>query len=350
MEIFYQYTIGQINFETLGLLFSLMGVVAGITKLGYIDNFTTFFLNKTGNTSKLALFLIGACFFLSMLLTNDVALIVLVPFSIGILNRLNRNDLLIKLLVFETIAANMGSMMTPIGNPQNVYLFQTYQMTLGSFYAAILPYGIVAFLFLLALIFFNFKKEKIAITVDEENSFSKSLKYKRFWSLVFILLFILCLLNILRIVPHYVTFILVLASLFLFDKKTFRTINFNLLIKFVCLFILVGDIAQIPWINSFLSHIISGREIGGGILVSQIVSNVPAAILLSKFTQNSTALLIGVNIGGLGTLIASMASMISLEYYKKTSAANSKKYIASFTKYNLIFLVLELVTAQLAGC
>ena len=338
MEIFYQYTIGQINFETLGLLFSLMGVVAGITKLGYIDNFTTFFLNKTGNTSKLALFLIGACFFLSMLLTNDVALIVLVPFSIGILNRLNRNDLLIKLLVLETIAANMGSMMTPIGNPQNVYLFQTYQMTLGSFYAAILPYGIVAFLFLLALIFFNFKKEKIAITV------------KRFWSLVFILLFILCLLNILRIVSHYVTFILVLASLFLFDKKTFRTINFNLLIKFVCLFILVGDIAQIPWINSFLSHIISGREIGGGILVSQIVSNVPAAILLSKFTQNSTALLIGVNIGGLGTLIASMASMISLEYYKKTSVANSKKYIACFTKYNLIFLVLELVTAQLAGC
>jgi Na+/H+ antiporter NhaD/arsenite permease-like protein len=240
--------------------------------------------------------------------------------------------------------------MTPIGNPQNVYLFQTYQMTLGSFYAAILPYGIVAFLFLLALIFFNFKKEKIAITVDEENSFSKSLKYKRFWSLVFILLFILCLLNILRIVPHYVTFILVLASLFLFDKKTFRTINFNLLIKFVCLFILVGDIAQIPWINSFLSHIISGREIGGGILVSQIVSNVPAAILLSKFTQNSTALLIGVNIGGLGTLIASMASMISLEYYKKNSAANSKNYIACFTKYNLIFLVLELVTAQLAGC
>ena len=160
MEIFYQYTIGQINFETLGLLFSLMGVVAGITKLGYIDNFTTFFLNKTGNTSKLALFLIGACFFLSMLLTNDVALIVLVPFSIGILNRLNRNDLLIKLLVLETIAANMGSMMTPIGNPQNVYLFQNYQMTLGSFYAAILPYGIVAFLFLLALIFFNFKKEK----------------------------------------------------------------------------------------------------------------------------------------------------------------------------------------------
>ena len=137
---------------------------------------------------------------------------------------------------------------------------------------------------------------------------------------------------------------------FLFDKKTFRTINFNLLIKFVCLFILVGDIAQIPWINSFLSHIISGREIGGGILVSQIVSNVPAAILLSKFTQNSTALLIGVNIGGLGTLIASMASMISLEYYKKTSAANSKNYIACFTKYNLIFLVLELVTAQLAGC
>ena len=165
MEIFYQYTIRQINFETLGLLFSLMGVVAGITKLGYIDNFTTFFLNKTGNTSKLALFLIGACFFLSMLLTNDVALIVLVPFSIGILNRLNRNDLLIKLLVLETIAANMGSMMTPIGNPQNVYLFQNYQMTLGSFYAAILPYGIVTFLFLLALIFFNFKKEKIAITV-----------------------------------------------------------------------------------------------------------------------------------------------------------------------------------------
>lgn len=197
-------------------------------------------------------------------------------------------------------------MMTPIGNPQNVYLFQTYQMTLGSFYAAILPYGIVAFLFLLALIFFNFKKEKIAITVDEENSFSKSLKYKRFWSLVFILLFILCLLNILRIVPHYVTFILVLASLFLFAKKTFRTINFNLLTN-LSAFLHCWGYCTDHGLNSFLSHIISWKgKLVAAFLVSQIVSNVPAAILLSKFTQNSTALLIGVNIGGLGTLIASM--------------------------------------------
>lgn len=350
MKILYQYTIEQINFGTLALLFSLMGVVAGITKLGYIDSFTTFFLKKTGNTRKLFLFLIGACFFLSMLLTNDVALIVLVPFSIGILNRLNHNDFLIQLLVFETIAANMGSMMTPIGNPQNIYLFENYKMTLGSFYAAMLPYGTTAFIILLSLIFLNFKKEHITIETKHEKTFSGDLKRKRIWTIIFILLFILCLLNILRIVPYYFPFILVFITLLLFDKRAFRCINFSLLLKFIFLFIVVGDIAQIPWINNFLSHIISGREIGGGILISQIVSNVPAAILLSKFTQNGTSLLVGVNIGGLGTLIASMASMISLEYYKKSAVANPRKYIWCFTKYNLIFLALEIVTAQLAGC
>ncbi len=164
-------------------------------------------------------------------------------------------------------------------------------------------------------------------------AFQNLLSTKRFWSLVFIFIIYFVPFEHPSIVPHYVTFILVLASLFSFRQKTFRTINFNLLIKFVCLFILVGDIAQISWINSLLSHIISGREIGGGILVSQIVSNVPAAILLSKFTQNSTALFNRVNIGGLGTLIASMASMISLEYYKKPALQiQKKKYIACFTK------------------
>lgn len=162
-----------------------------------------------------------------------------------------------------------------------------------------------------------------------------------------IVLFLLCILTVLRFVPHVVTFFAVFIGVFLCDRKIFCRINYGLLIKFIILFIVVGDVAQIPWINKMLSTMIVGNEVAGGILISQIVSNVPAAILIARFTSNGNALLLGVNIGGLGTLIASMASMISLDYYEKSIFADKKAYILSFTKYNILFLLIEIVLVLL---
>ena len=319
ITVLYQFTIRQINFGTLILLFCLMGVVAGIQRLGYIDLCTLYLMNRAQNIRRIAYYLIGSSFFFSMFLTNDVALIILVPFTIGIINRIGASDQLIRFIVLETIAANMGSMLTPIGNPQNVFLYQNYKMTLVAFYRIILPYGVVAFVLLGIFIFILFPTEPI----EQEQNITDTgeayvIKHKLLWTIVFIVLFLLCILTVLRFVPHVVTFFAVFIGVFLCDRKIFCRINYGLLIKFIILFIVVGDVAQIPWINKILSTMIVGNEVAGGILISQIVSNVPAAILIARFTSNGNALLLGVNIGGLGTLIASMASMISLDYYEKS--------------------------------
>lgn len=348
ITVLYQFTIRQINFGTLILLFCLMGVVAEIQRLGYIDLCTLYLMNRAQNIRRIAYYLIGSSFFFSMFLTNDVALIILVPFTIGIINRIGASDQLIRFIVLETIAANMGSMLTPIGNPQNVFLYQNYKMTLVAFYRIILPYGVVAFVLLGIFIFILFPTEPI----EQEQNITDTgeayvIKHKLLWTIVFIVLFLLCILTVLRFVPHVVTFFAVFIGVFLCDRKIFCRINYGLLIKFIILFIVVGDVAQIPWINKILSTMIVGNEVAGGILISQIVSNVPAAILIARFTSNGNALLLGVNIGGLGTLIASMASMISLDYYEKSIFADKKAYILSFTKYNILFLLIEIVLVLL---
>lgn len=333
------YSFGQINFNTLLLLFNLMGVVAGFQYLGYIDAFAGFLVKKTNSLRSLALCLVAICFFFSMLVTNDVALIIIVPFTITILERLSKEKNMISLIVLETIAANLGSMLTPIGNPQNVFLYETYKMELGPFFKTILPYGILSFVILLIVIFLLFGKEEIELveTVGMEVTIERGKKIA--YTIAFLILFALCLLNVLRIMPHVITFVCVGICLLIIHKELFREINYGLLIKFAVLFVIVGDLASIPVIKTALGGIVGGHEFLTGILVSQVVSNVPAAILLSNFTNAGYTLLLGVDVGGLGTLIASMASMISYDYYVKCKTADKGKYVLSFLGFSVILLV-----------
>ena len=334
-----------IDYRVLALLFCLMAVVQGFSSIGVFHKLGESLLQKLSTTRSLSLTLICLCFFSSMLITNDVALITFVPFTVFILQLANRTDQLIVFIVLETIAANLGSMLTPLGNPQNLYLYTVSEMKLGTFLQTLLPYSVVAFVLLILCTFF-IKKEPISIQSASSDSESLSAREAQpksnhyFLLVVYSLLFLLCLLVVLHILPFLAVFMIVGVTILIFDRSVLKQVDYFLLLTFVCFFIFIGNLKNIPAIHQVLSQVIYGHEFLSGVLTSQIISNVPAALLLSGFTNEWSALLIGVNIGGLGTLIASLASLISYKQYIKTADSKTSRYLLIFTLYNIGFLAI----------
>ncbi len=324
-----------IDFRTLGLLFCLMSVIAGLNNLGVFKLIAEKMLSKVKSITGISLILSLLCFFSSMVITNDVALITFIPFTITTLKLSGKMDKLIWIVITETIAANLGSMLTPIGNPQNLYLFSAFNMSIGDFLTTILPYAILS-LFLVVMTCLITGKGKInSEQIENKYCFPKLLIG------VFLSLFILSLLTVFRVIPYVITVIITIITLLVFDKKTILKIDYSLLFTFVFLFIFIGNLGEIKPISDFLKNIVNGNEVIVGIVSSQVFSNVPAAILLSNFTENAKDLLIGVNLGGLGTLIASMASLISFKFVAKEKVSTGK-YILTFTFLNIIFLIFNL--------
>lgn len=334
-----------IDYRVLALLFCLMAVVQGFSSIGVFHKLGESLLQKLSTTRSLSLTLICLCFFSSMLITNDVALITFVPFTVFILQLANKTDQLIVFIVLETIAANLGSMLTPLGNPQNLYLYTVSEMKLGTFLQTLLPYSVVAFVLLILCTFF-IKKEPISIQSASSDSESLSAREAQpksnhyFLLVVYSLLFLLCLLVVLHILPFLAVFMIVGVTILIFDRSVLKQVDYFLLLTFVCFFIFIGNLKNIPAIHQVLSQVIYGHEFLSGVLTSQIISNVPAALLLSGFTNEWSALLIGVNIGGLGTLIASLASLISYKQYIKTADSKTSRYLLIFTLYNIGFLAI----------
>ncbi len=322
--------IEYIDFKTLALLFCLMAVTSGLGSMGVFRVLAEKMLKRVRSFSLLSLLLCLLCFFSSMLITNDVALITFVPFTLIILNMINKKGKAIILVTLETVAANLGSMATPIGNPQNLYLFSKYEMSMGDFFSAILPFAALSLV--LVVIFSLFTgKEKIEINT-EKTDFSFDTKI-----IVYAVLFVLSLLSVFRAVDYRILLAVSLAAVVIFDRKVLKNIDYSLLLTFVFLFVFIGNLGRITVISEFLRNTVSGREIMTGIISSQVFSNVPAAILLSNFTDNVKDLLVGVNLGGLGTLIASMASLISFKLVQKEKI-NTGKYILVFSLVNIAFL------------
>lgn len=325
-----------IDFRTLGLLFSLMVIMAGLNGIGVFSSLARSVLKRVKKFSGLALVLVVLCFFMSMLVTNDVALITFVPFTIITLKMAKGKRKLIYIVVLETIAANLGSMLTPIGNPQNLYLFSAYNMKIGDFFKTIVPYGVLS-LFVLVLCCIFSSRRSITVNIDDIDK--KPVNKKRF--AVYAVLFILAVLCVLRVIPYPVIVAAVIIVVLIADRKVLLKVDYSLLFTFVFLFIFIGNLGNITAVNQFLKNAVSGNEVIAGIVSSQFISNVPAAVLLSGFTDNANALLIGVNIGGLGTLIASMASLISFKFIQKEDV-NTLKYITKFTAFNLLFLAVNI--------
>lgn len=311
--------IGYIDFRTLAILFCLMTVMAGLQKLGIFRRIAKILLQHTHNVIALAEILVLLCFFFSMLITNDVALITFVPFTFTVL-RLSGEDavrrLAVPVVVLQTIAANLGSMLTPIGNPQNLYLYGKMQMSPIAFIRLMLPYSTVSLLLLLICTVVAAKHSGIAVrdvagALQAEDAGQETAGWRRYLHAFYLILFLLCLLTVAHVIPYPVTLAIVVLGVGILDRTTIGKVDYSLLLTFMGFFIFIGNIGRMPAFCSFLQKIIEGREVMTAVAASQVISNVPAALLLSGFTENVEALIIGTNLGGLGTLIASMASLIS---------------------------------------
>ncbi len=322
-----------INKTVLIQLFALMAAVAGFRSVGIFEKATNFMLEKTGTVRKLGLVFTLLCYFSSMLVTNDVALLTFVPLTIIVFSNINDEKSRILTIVLETAAANLGSMLTPVGNPQNLYLYDKYMLTSSQFVKTMLPAGLIS---LVMLILLTFLLPNTKCRLPESNSD----KIDTTRTIVYSVLFVICLLTVFRLIPDYICLAISVIVMFLCDKKLFSKVDYTLLATFVCFFVFVGNIARIESVRSFFSDILSGHEIIVSAVLSQVISNVPAAVMLSGFTENGTSLLLGVNLGGLGTIIASLASLISFQFYRKSENAHPGKYMFVFSVVNFGMLII----------
>ena len=333
------------DYRTIALLFCLMIIVAGAQSLGIFAMLDHFLLKGAGSVKKLSAIMVLLCFFSSMVITNDVALITFVPFTLMIFQMGGRIDRVLKLVVLETIAANLGSMATPIGNPQNLYLYSISGFSVPQFAWAVLPYVGIALVMLMAAVMAGRDEPLMNVEIREKTKRNG----KKFWgkAAVFLVLLFLCLLVVFRILPYQPVLICVMVTVLLVDRKLYLSVDYFLLLTFLCFFVFIGNMKRIPEINEWLVTVVNGRELIAGILTSQVISNVPAAILLSGFSSDLSALLTGVNLGGLGTLIASLASLISIKFFARVYPNEKGKFLKVFTVWNVLFLIVLAVAAML---
>ena len=288
-----------INWETILLLFVIMISVEILKNLSVFEIMVRKLLVKVKNTRNLVLFLVFTCFFSSIFITNDVSLIIFVPFSILALVKVDRTDLIVLTVSLQTIAANVGCMVLLIGAPHNIVMFTVSHIPFASFFLLLLPYILVSVAFLIGISFFipsdDVNLPKLSkIEVDRKDFF----------------------------------------------KRVFLGVDYFLLLTFIALFILIGNLENIPFFNLLFKKWIIGNEVIFGIISSQIISNVPAAILLSGFSTNYETIIVGINIGGFGTLIASMANLISYKIIVRAHYEFKIRYLIVFTVLNVILLLI----------
>ena len=325
-----------IDFRVLCLLLCLMAVVAGFKSVGAFQWLTYQLLHRIRSGRVLGVTLVLLPFFCSMLVTNDVALLVFIPFTLSLLMQLDCSRRIIPVIVLQTIAANLGSMATPVGNPQNLYLYAAYNMSAGDFFSVTLPLTAVSLVCLAAAAIPTLPR-----VLPQQHLESEKISNGRHL-LIYVGLFVLCLLTVFRVVPYPVTTILIVLAFFVIDRRQLKEIDFMLLITFACFFIVSENLGRMDAIRDFLQMLLGRSTLLTSVGASQIISNVPAAVLLSAFTDSWRDLLAGVNIGGLGTPIASLASLITLKLYMHDENANIAKFMGVFTVANIIGLVILL--------
>ena len=324
--------LSYINFRVLVLLFCLMTVVAGMVRVGAFDVLCRMLGRNIKSTRGMYLLLTMLCFFMSMFLTNDVTLITVVPFTFILLGETGMQDGTMIILILETLAANLGSMLTPFGNPQNLFLYTKYNVGAAEFISIMLPYTVTSLMMLTGQIMFmknrslEIHNECIAAISDKRRFF------------VYLMLFVLAILSVARVIDYRILLCCTVAVTILLDRKLFAQVDYSLLLTFVFFFVFVGNMGKIRAVSETLSSLLSGRVICVSVIASQFISNVPAALLLSDFTDDYRGLMIGTDIGGLGTLIASMASLISYKFFAERYNGKKGRYILKFTFWNIVYL------------
>lgn len=329
-----------IDFRILCLLLCLMAVVEGLKAIGVFHWLTCQLLRRMNNGRALGVTLVLLPFFCSMFVTNDVALIIFVPFTLMLLTQLDCGSRIIPITVFQTIAANLGSMATPVGNPQNLYLYAFYNMGIGDFFSVTLPLTAISLVALAAAAIPLLPKKLPEATIEKAGIQN----YKHL--IAYSALFILCLLTVFRVIPYPVTTAITVAVLFVLDRKLLKEIDYMLLLTFVCFFTVSENLGRVDAIRVFLQRLLQSNTLLTAVGTSQIISNVPAAVVLSGITDQWKQMLAGVNIGGLGTPIASLASLITIKFYMRWPGAKIVRFLGYFTAANVIALVLLLLFAR----
>lgn len=345
-----------IDFRTLAILFCLMGVMAGFQHIGMFQWVAGKLLKRVHSPKGIIILLVLLCFFFSMLITNDVALITFVPFTFVVYRMLGERlyrKMVLPTVVLQTVAANLGSMLTPIGNPQNLYLYGSLNKGPVEFMRIMLPYSLLSLLLLVLCCLVLGQKASCGIhPMDTEEPVlgkqdSSPGEHKGAF-LIYMMLFGMCLLTVAHVIPVWLSFLAVILGLAATAYKELAHIDYALLMTFVAFFVFIGNMSRIPAFAEFLQGMIAGNETFVAILASQCISNVPAALLLSGFTTDIPALIVGTNLGGLGTLIASMASLISYKYIAaecdgREIPGGKGRYLLEFSVVNVCFLVILVV-------
>ena len=328
----------SIDWKTLATLFMLLSVLEGFKK----ENIFNPLLKRTSRLCSikgLTCFFVYSVFLTSMFVTNDVSLIIFVPLTIMLFKAGGKEQYIIPVLTFENIAAIRGSLLTPFGSPQNLFLFSQSGISAPSFMLMMLPLWLFSSVLLFIFILFLYRKdEKELITIEEEKLCEEWKKENRGKRILYITLFVIIVATIVSrtVFWPYVT-IVVAAALLIFDHKILFRTDYVLLLTFFCFFVFSSSICGNPAISECLKKWVGGHEYVWSILLSQIISNVPASIVLWPFTVNLKALLYGLDSAGLCSIIGSLASVINLRIYSREYPGNSMKFIGKFTWISLIF-------------
>lgn len=333
LSLFKLPSAADLDFKVLITLFNLMIVLKALEHLSLLDTIAIRLLRQLGSERRVALGLVTLSFFSAMLITNDVALLTLVPIALIIGHR--GHYCVVRTIVLATLAANIGSSLTPMGNPQNLYILTRYNLSAASFFSVVAPFSALGGLWLIWLSS-RLPVRRLSLDLDSPNH-PHPLQL-----LPWLALFSLNILSVFNLISDRLTLGVVLAATLLLRPKLLMAIDYGLLATFIGFFIIVARLSEIPAVISLMSALLASpvSVYLSSLLLSQVISNVPGAILLSGFTESWRPLLLGVNVGGMGTLIASLASVISYRIFLKDHPGEAKAYLKSFIMYNAAGLLL----------
>lgn len=339
-----------INMHVLMQLFCLMLTIQAFRSIHVLDALAVRVLELCSSVRVLFFALVGLVFFVSMAVTNDVALLTFVPFTLVVCRKAGCGSttgvvtprMTAALVVLETLAANLGSCITPMGNPQNLFLYSFYNIPPASFFAATMRIGVPSLVMLYAAVLYETRNNpKIEVQIERVHVES-TVK-----CIVYSIVLVCSLLAVFRVIDYRIAFTVTVIAVAVCNVRLFLRVDYTLLLTFTGFFIFTGIVSGIPAVSDFLKGVLDKpfSVYAAGILTSQLISNVPAALLLSGFTGNYRELLLGVNVGGLGTIIASLASVISFKLFRAEGGnMPAAGYFRIFTIYNFIFLIV------IAGC
>jgi Na+/H+ antiporter NhaD/arsenite permease-like protein len=333
--------LSYLDFRTLTCLFCTLAVICGLRNIRFFTVVARKLVSLAGSTRKTVISLLMITFIGSMLIANDMALITFLPLGFIALTETGKEKYLCYTFIMQNIAANLGGMVTPFGNPQNLFLYNKFNIPTGEFTLIMLPPFLLSITLILLSVFLFVKDEKVELRCEAE---AKLPKWK---TRAYILLFLFSLLIVFRLIHFAIGLILIPAAMILLDRKALKDVDYGLLFTFVFFFIFAGNMARIDTISNVISSLLEKNTLIVSSLSCQFISNVPSAILLSEFTENYRDLLIGVNIGGAGTLIASLASLITFRQYQSVDPSGVKKYLIMFSAINFSFLGILLIFCSL---